>query len=250
MRQLTNILMILLLTSMVVGAASTASADGVRNAIEKHQDRKGHRQAAAGVADDRADLDRLSDLIMTWNDRRKAGADQAELDRLQHQIAVELRRDIAENKAEVARSSKERRQSTRELRSDRRELRDDRRDVREARQSGDRDDTRREKRELRDDRRDRRDDRRDLRDDRRDEAEAQQLLQEKRQVAARLAAIQQQIDRGTGDPESLRAHQMALYNEYLILSQKEIKQGVREMHEDRRELREDRRESREDRRQG
>lgn len=235
---------LLLSMALVVGmAAGTFADDTWRNAVEKHQDRKDIRQDRAALADDQADLDRLSDLIIEYNSLVSAGAGQSDLDQVRASIAVELRRDLAENAYQTKDARKETAESRRELRSDRREVRDDRQEAVAGTA------TPREKHELRDDRRDKRDDRRDLRDDKADLARATELLNAKRRVASELRDIQAEIDR-TGDSDLLRTRQAELLNEYLTLSNEEIALGLRERTEDRRELLEDRRETREDRRQG
>lgn len=224
-------------------------AQEVRNAVERHRDRQEIRGDKATIADDVADLDRLSDLILEWSELRASGGDEARIDRVMRQITVELRGDVAETSIEAQKARSETKQSTRELRSDRREVRRDRRDVREARLAEKPVDVAREKHELRDDRRDRRDDRRDRRDDARDEKMAEEILQGKRAIAGELMDLQRQIDGAPTVSEELRNRQAALLDKYSALSRKEIESGIRELREDRRELREDRRETREDRRQ-
>jgi len=232
------------LTTLILMVTGSAFADdAVRNAVEKGRDRQDIRQDRRALADDQADLDRLSDLVMQYDNLVASNADQADLNRVRAQIAVELRRDLAENKAQTADARKEVAESKRELRSDRRELRGDRREVAEG------DATPSEKRELRDDRRDRRDDRRDVRDDKADATKAKELLDQKRELALELGNLQREIDNG-GDTDALAARQSELLQDYLALSREEVTLGLRELNEDRRELREDRRETREDRRQG
>jgi hypothetical protein len=216
--------------------AVTGFAQQLRNAKERQDDKKGIAKATVGVADDRRDLDRLSDLVMKWEVLRKGG-NQVALNQVEQQIALELRKDIWEAKVQTPQAEKETKQSAAELRSSRREVRQERRD-----QDAD-------KQELRDDRRDRRDDRRDLRDDVRDEKKIKEILDRKQAIAKELAALQKVIDTpGMAGDKTLQTKQRSLLEEYLALSQQEIQHGIREVREDKKELREDRRERREDRR--
>ncbi|MDZ7289524.1 MAG: hypothetical protein ONB44_21430 [candidate division KSB1 bacterium] len=215
--------------------AATGFAQQLRNAKERQDDKKGIAAATAAVADDRRDLDRLSDLVMKWEVLRKGG-DQVALNQVEQQIALELRKDIWEAKVQAQQAEKETKQSAAELRSSRREVRQERRD-KDA-----------DKPALRDDRHDRRDDRRDLRDDVRDEQKIKEILDRKRAIAKELAALQRVIDTpGKAGDKTLQTKQHSLLEEYLALSQQEIQLGIREIKEDKKELREDRRERREDR---
>ncbi|MGH8015975.1 MAG: hypothetical protein ACREBV_07280 [Candidatus Zixiibacteriota bacterium] len=234
---------IMMVAALSLSLASAAFAgDRVRNNVEKTHDRQDIRQDRAAIANDQADLDRLSDLVMQYNELSSSGSNESKLKSVKAEIAVELRRDMAENHRQVVDAKKETAESKREIRSDRREIRSDRREVAEGTA------TPKEKHELRDDRRDRRDDRRDYRDDRADMAGATALLEQKRTIAVELRNIQREID-ARGASSALNARQSALLNDYLITSRKEISMGLRELKEDKRELREDRRETREDRRQ-
>jgi len=243
--------MLVLTLSLVAFCLSVDGARGqeVRNSAEKAQDRREIRQDRRAIADDAADLDRLSDLVMELNVLRSTNGGADEIDRVLREIAGELKRDIAESLIQAERAKAETRRSTRELRSDRREIRRDRREARSADMSGNVAGEASARRELRDDRRDRRDDRRDLRDDRRDQERIREMLDQKRAIACELIDLQHRIDSERHDVRPLKARQNALLDEYLKLSQEEIKMGYRELGEDRRELREDRRETREDRRQ-
>jgi hypothetical protein len=214
-----------------------ASAQAVSNAKQRQDDKKGMAAAAAGVADDRRDVDRLSDLIMRWDYLMKQGRDGAALQRVDEQIAVELRNDLRETGAQARQAEKEVKQSTAEVIGSRREVR------REA-HDGDRN-----KRALRDDKRDLRDDKRDRRDDVRDAKKAEEILQRKREISKELIVLQKRIDADKDSNPVLQAKKRELYGQYLALSREEIELGIREAAEDLRELREDRRETREDRRQ-
>ncbi len=215
---------------------TTSHAQQVRNAKERHDDKKGIVAARAGVADDRHDLNRLSDLIMQWDDLRKSG-NEAEAKVVEQKIALALRQDLKETRVQVQQADKEQRQSAAELRSSRREVQRERHD-------GDGS-----ARQLRDDRHDRRDDRRDARDDAADARKAEEIFNRKKAIAADLVGLQKQMDAaGELGDKALEARQRSLLEEYLALSREEIKLGMREVVEDKKELREDRRETREDRR--
>jgi hypothetical protein len=203
---------------------------------EIREDKKDLAFSSVSVADDRRDFDRLSDLVMRWDDMRKGG-DSAELRQVQKKIAGELRRDLKETAVEVQRAKREAAGSAADKNEARRELRRERRD-----RDGDR-------RALRDDRRDFRGEKRDLRGDVKDANQAEEMLRKKREVAGRLIALQKLIDSpGKSGDKALQNQQLGLLEEYLKLSREEIKAGIREKAEDRREIREDRREKREDRR--
>lgn len=213
------------------------SAQAVSNAKQRHDDKKGMAAAAAGVADDRRDLDRLSDLIMRWDYLMKQGRDGAALQRVDEQIAIELRNDLRETAVQARQADKEVKQSTAEVIGSRREVR------REA-HDGDHN-----KKALRDDKRDLRDDRRDRRDDKRDAKKIEEILARKREISKELIVLQKRIDADKASDPALQAKKRELYGQYVALSREEIELGIREEAEDLRELREDRRETREDRRQ-
>ncbi len=225
--------------SLALAAMCTidAAAQQPRNTKERLQDKAGIARATAGVADDRRDLDQLSDLLLQWDDLRKAG-DAAALKAVEQKIALVLRRDLREANAEVRQADKEARQSQKELQASRREVRRERHD-------GDGS-----VRQLRDDRHDRRDDRRDRRDDAADARKAEEIFDRKLAIAQELRLVQGQIDAAAGErvDQARQEKQKRLLEDYLALSREEIKLGLREVLEDQRELREDRRETREDRR--
>ncbi len=127
--------------------SNETSAQPASNAKQRHEDKKGMAAAAAAVADDRRDLDRLSDLIMRWDHFMKQGRDGAALLRVEDQIAVELRNDLRETAVQARMADKEVKQSTAEVVGSRREVR------REA-HDGDHN-----KKALREDRRETREDR-------------------------------------------------------------------------------------------
>jgi len=110
-----------------------ADDDALRNVGEKSADRQALRQDRRALADDLADLNRLSDLAMRLDALRDARASEAEIREVQNQIAVELRRDIAETKVQTAQVQREINQSRHEIRSDRQELREDHADLKKPR---------------------------------------------------------------------------------------------------------------------
>ncbi len=243
----------ILITVFFVSAAQ-ASGQARANQVERVQDKNGLLQAKAGLADDREDLDRLSDLILRWNELRAGGAGADEIEGILGEIRTELRRDIAETAVQARQAGAETKRSARELGGDRREVRRERRQVKKAERSGDKQRERRERHQLRDSRRDRRDDRRDLNDDIHDQKEAEKILARKREIASELIELQRVLDVAadesgkTGGRLSIEERQASLFEDYLELSRREIEAGIREVREDRREMREDRRERREDRR--
>lgn len=213
---------------LIVLIAGSLTAEPVRNAVEKSQDRKGIAQAQNSVADDRFDLMRLTNLVTEWDALRRADGNALGMQELESRIEREIKRDIAELEFQVAQAGKEVRQSSAEVHSDNREVH------REG---------------TADSRHDRRDDRRDRRDDVRDKAKLQEILGDKREIASNLQQLQQKIDAGSKPRAAAEKDQSKLLFKYLDISKQEIELGLREIAEDRRELGEDRRETREDRRQ-
>jgi len=207
------------------------------HAVEKTKDRHAIAADKTSVRDDRGDLNRLSDLVIKWDQLRKSAPNSAALKECEDQIYAELRRDVKEAKVEVKEAQKEVKQSTREVNASRLE---------KVKERTDKD---MDKKALRDDRRDLRDDRRDRRDDVRDEKKAEEILAKKRGLSTELIELQKKIDAaGPQGDRVLRQKQADLLEQYLTVSQEEISLGLREIKEDRKELREDRRETREDRR--
>ncbi len=228
----------ILMLVLVLLCAGSAFSQAVRVQVERAADQQAIQRDKTALADDRMDLYRLSDLVMKWDQLRKTRVAAAELELVEKAIAVELRRDLAENRMQVEAAQKEVKQSEKELRQSRREVRRERKD----------DDH--DKAALRDDRRDRRDDRRDVKDDVKDAEKAAELLHKKQAVAIELFEVQKKIDAaGPVVDKALRHQQEVLLEKYLALSHEEIKLGYRELQEDKSEKREDRRERREDRRQ-
>lgn len=231
--RVSSILFSLLMMSALV---SGSRAQILPNRIEKNQDKAGLASSASHWMDDRWDVDRLSDLVMKWDQVRQTG-DKELLESLEKRIAAELRNDLRESETQVQQAEREVKQSEAEVKSSKRELRRERRD-------GDHD-----RHGRRDDRRDVKDDKRDLKDDQKDAKQAEALLKKKQETVHRLIALQKEIDSpGKAGDAVLTARWRSLLEDYLKLSQEEIKLGVREVQEDKAEIREDRRERREDRR--
>jgi hypothetical protein len=221
---------------MLVALVPLSQAQNPPNRIEKKQDQSGLNASTSNWLEDRRDVDRLSDLVMKWDQVRFSG-DKIQLESIENRIAAELRNDLRETEAQVREADREVKQSGNEVKSSRREHRRERRD-------GDQD-----RRGRRDDRRDLKDDKRDLKDDQKDAAQAEALLKKKQETVHRLIALQKEIDSpGKAGDAALKARWRSLLEDYLKLSQEEIKLGVREVQEDKSEIREDRRERREDRR--
>ncbi len=225
---------LMLMTVLPVALTTGCAATGIdrRQAVnrEVRQDRVELVRDQAKVTDDRMDLDRLSDLVIRWDQLRASRASTAQLAQVEEQIAAELRRDVAENAEQAQQADAEVQRSEKELQRSRRELRRERTD-------GDRNTAQR-----REKNRERRDDRHDLQDDLRDSQRARALVDKKRQVAGELLALQRRMDEANARlNQNLRDQQRVLLERYLALSQEELKMGVREIHEDRKEVREDRR---------
>ena len=212
--------------ALTVLSSPLVMADPVTNTVERANDRSQIAAGKVGGVDARRDVDRLSDLIMIWDEYRLAGKVIAQKD-TERMIAEELRRDLQETSIKEDQADREVAQSSREVRSSKREKRY-------------------EPGHRRDDRRDLRDDRRDRRDDVRDEAMMDQLLKEKTAISKDLRQLQQQIDSKKIGEKEAEAKMLTLFNQYLELSRQEVALGIRELREDQREIREDRRETRED----
>ena len=223
-------------------SATLAAAQPPRDAVDRARDHRELRRDAAALADDRADVDRLSDLVFSWQERRDAKAPESELAAVMDRIMAELRRDVWEAHGKVVAERVEVRRDSREVRGDDREVRQERREVAEARKDGRPDAVAHERRDLQRERGDRRDDRRDRRGDIRDQRRAAEILVRKHALAGELARLQRRIDDTPHRDPRLLARQEKLLRQYLQLSREEIRLGVREVREDRREIREEHRE--------
>lgn len=242
-------IILLVIAVFVVVSLSTLLAvpQTLQNVKERKQDKIEIARDVAAVSDDRQDVDRLSHLIIRWDRARKAGNDTA-LKAIEQKIFAELRQDLKETKIQTAQAGAEAKRSADELKQDRKELRKDKRALKHAQMTDRKVDDLKAVHEKRDDKRDKRDDRRDAKDDVRDAKQAQEILQKKRQVAKELVVLQKQIDARPAAEENLQMKQRKLLEDYLELSQQEVKLGIIELKEDQQELREDRRETKEDRR--
>jgi hypothetical protein len=219
----------------------------VQNLQERKQDKVELSKDVAAVADDRRDVDRLSHLIIRWDRARKAGNDAA-LKTIEQNIFTELRQDLKETKMQTAQAGAEVKRSDDELKKAQAELKKDKRNVKRARMTDRKIDDVKAVHEKRDDVRDMRDDRRDVKNDVRDAKQVQEILLKKRQIAKELVILQKQIDARPAAEEALQMKQRKLLEDYLELSQQEVKLGIIEFKEDQQELREDRRETKEDKR--
>jgi len=225
-------LIVLSVLPVALTTGCTAHAVDRRQAVnrEVRQDRVELVKDQAEITDDRMDLDRLSDLVIRWDELRASRASAAQLTQVEEQIAAELSRDVAENAHQARQADAEVQRSEKELQRSRRELHRERTD-------GDRNAAQR-----REKNRERRDDRHDLKDDLRDSRQAWEMVEKKRQVAGELLALQRRMDTANVRlDQNLRDQQRVLLERYLALYQEELKMGVREVREDRKEVREDRR---------
>ncbi len=209
--------------------AQAASAQAVRNAVEKAHDRQELRQDARSTNDDRLDAARAKALLAQY-DQAAALNQPAQMAALDDAFNRHISREIVESQVESAQDRQEVRRDKRELRSDRREVR---RDLATGKRAG----------VVADDVHDKNKDRRNAADDRVD-ALKEHISRE------RLTAIQGQLAglQGRFDGPSVQAKR-ALYAEVVAAAAVELHRDAQETREDKRELREDRKETREDRRQ-
>lgn len=212
----------------VLVLSQVASAQALRNAIEKAKDRQDLRQDRRQLADDRWDAARAAKMLAEY-DQAMAAKNVLKLGQLDGAFKLHLEREIAESKVESAQARQEVREDKAELRSDRRELRQD---VALDRRPG----------VVIDDAKDKAKDRVDLADDRRDVVKERLSRERLQAIAAQLAGLAGKFDAG-----SVQAKR-GLYAEVVGNALNEIARDKQEQREDRRELREDRKETREDRR--
>lgn len=85
--------MCLLIISLLAGGEAFAQAN--QNVDRQATDGKNVKQSQQSGRENRANLDRLSDLMLRWDNLRRAG-DAAGLSDVQKNILAEMRRDIAE----------------------------------------------------------------------------------------------------------------------------------------------------------
>lgn len=216
----------LMMATMILG--SVASAQALRNKVEKAKDRQDLRQDRRQLADDRLDAARAARLLADY-DAAAANNNALALGTLDLAFNRHLKKEIAESQIESIQKRQEVREDKRELRSDKRELRQD---VALGRRPG----------VVVDDVKDKAKDRSDLADDRADAAR-ERLSRE------RLLAIEAQLAGLTGRFDAASVSQKrALYAEVLWVARAEIAGDKAERREDLRELKEDRKETREDRR--
>lgn len=206
--------------------AARAGAQEARNRVERLQDRQDLRQDRRQARDDARDLDRLGQLVMSFETARRHH-DVPRLREIDAAVQRLLVDEMAESNRELQQKQREVRQGRREVRSDRRGIRDD-----HNLQAG--------IGARVDDVHDLRDDRRDLRDDRRDVRGEQA---EQRSYATIAREWTQLMDHQ--DDTSL-ARKRVLLDELQGMARVELRGDESERREDRRELREDRRETRED----
>ncbi len=225
--------------------AAGSQAQTAQDVKEKVQDRRIIRQDVANVQIERADVDRLSDLVMRWDGLRAADADPQKIAKLQTAIAAELRHDLKLTAVQTAEAARKTAQAKQELRHDRRDVRSDVAEVQADKAVGDQADVVQDRQELRDDLKDKRDDRRDAVKEKVDLSRADQILESKRDLVVQLCDLQNQIDRGR-QVERLQNRQGELLNQYVKLSREEVRLGVRQFVQDKQELREDRQKARQD----
>ncbi|MBL8939971.1 MAG: hypothetical protein JNM69_35795 [Archangium sp.] len=213
---------------LVVGLAACATAQPVRNRVERANDRQDLRQDRRQLVNDAKDLGDVNallaqyDLALSKNDAVGIKAVDAQFQNYLAKEAVEANREAAQAQQEV-------RQDRREVRGDRRELGGD---LARGKRPG----------VVADDARDLGRDKVNTMDDRSDAARERNARNRLFLIRGELAPLQ-----GLVDPAAT-ARKRALYAEVVNLAKNDLARTKVEQGEDRRELREDRRETREDRR--
>ena len=192
----------LMMAALLVG--SVASAQSLRNRVEKANDRKGLRQDQRQLTDDRLDAVRAAKLLADY-DAAASVYDAVRLGALDVAFNRHLAREIVESKVESAQAKQELRQDNRELRGDRRRLEGG---------AGDR---------------------LDRADDRVDAVKERVSRERLLGIQAQLGGLSMRFD-----PPSI-SQKRALYSEVLGVAINELGRDKQEQREDRRELREDRR---------
>lgn len=220
--------MIRSIVAVAVVLSTVASAQQMRDRLERRKDRQDLRQDRRQGADDRLDAAQVSQLLRDY-DSAMASSDVGRLTTIDQAFRSYLAREITESRVESAQKQQEVREDKREVRSDRRELRQD---VALNRRPG----------VVADDVGDKARDRVNLADDRGDAAR-ERLSRERLQVIdGQLASLS-----GRFDGVSVNQKRQ-LYAEVVGAAAREVAGDKVEQREDKRELREDRRETREDRR--
>lgn len=210
---------------LVVGLSACATAQPVRNRVERANDRQDLRQDKRQLVNDAKDLGDVNallaqyDLALSKNDAMGIKAVDAQFQNYLAKEAVEANREVAQAQQEV-------RQDKREVRGDRRELAGD---LARGKRAGD-------------DARDLARDKVNTADDRSDAARERNARNRLFLIRGELAPLQGLVDPGA------TARKRALYAEVVTLAKSDLARTKIEQGEDRRELREDRRETREDRR--
>ncbi len=207
------------------------NAQTKKAAKELRKDKQELKADKKAVADDRQDLDRLSDLVIRWDKLRKEKPNTPAVEALEKRINAELRRDLKESRMEVIQSKGEVKKSAGEEKKSEKKV---------TREKTDKD---RDHRALVAKKKELKTDRTNLKDDVRDSKQAEEILTQKQDIAKKLIALQKEKDNtGSVGDKVLQNKQQKLFEEYLDLSKKEINLGIRELAEDREEQKEDRRE--------
>ncbi len=217
-----------LILAVVVTCSSLASAQAVRNGVERLKDRQDLRQDRRQQVDDRMDAARARQLLAEY-DQAIAANNVGRLNAIEASFNGEVARELRESRVESAQARQEVREDQREVRSDRREVgRDVATGKGPAALANDVHDTNR--------------DRRNTADDRVDAVKERISRERLEAIAAQSASLAGRFDANAVQQKR------ALYAELVSLAFNEIRRDTQESREDHRELREDRRETREDRR--
>ncbi len=211
-----------------IAAASVVLADPVETEAKRAQDRVQSAGDQAAAGDERADVDRLSDLIVKWDDLRAAKASQKDIDAAKQEIDAELNRDFGESAAkEQTRNQGEEVSEAAHARNAERQIAQEQHREQEKIQMEQGRLTREQKR-------------------------AGELLGQKQAMAEEMRGVQRQLSAG-GDRAALEKRQAKLMHKYMKLSREEMKLKQRERHQEARDTsekgRQEQREVREEGRQ-
>lgn len=237
MKRFKEKLMITAVMAIFIIIAQAVNAQPAKKNCELINDRYDLKQSRADLADDQADLQRLSRLIFRLENAHYYN-DVRAMRSINSLIENEINDDIRETSIQVEQARREIIRSAREFGLNIRNWDDDNELLAVV--------TKGKKNKVivvkqkHNNRADFRDDRRDLFDDIRDFRQARQILNQKKQVAFELDALDHTRVKSKNRVFDLRNERISLLNNYADLSREEIVMGKQEINEDRRELREDR----------
>ena len=206
---------------------SLVSAQAVRNAAEKGQDRNQIRNDQATIQRDKGEIAQFRGYTKGFKQAINAGNIQLAKGH-QMKLVVAMEREVKQGNAKVNQSAREVGQSRNEVRNETKEIRKDKAQGRPVAAAGDR--------------ADRRDDVRDLRDDKGDLAERKARVQRQNTIATNFKGLV--INTGSLGAIKAKLHLLDEFEQTMV---RDMGENYEELREDKGELREDRRETREDR---